>query len=90
MDRKDLEPSLRMLDQAEERLRLLVVAGSEERTRNIFASLSKRLANLTTDQATIAAHADTPMMAGARPCSRDDAIARLAVQMDALSWKNAF
>ncbi len=49
-----------------------------------IASLSERLANLTTDQAAIAAHAGAPMLVSGRPCSRDDAIALLAGQLDAL------
>src|SRR5207247_6267534 len=35
-----------------------------------IAELSERLANLATDQATVAAHADDPVFVGGRPCSR--------------------
>ena len=49
-----------------------------------IASLSKRLSNLTTDQAAVAAHADNPITIGDRTWSREDAPAILSGKLDAL------
>src|SRR5260370_142395 len=49
-----------------------------------IASLSDRLSNLTTDAATATAHAADPLTIGGRRCSREDASAILAGQLDAL------
>jgi N12 class adenine-specific DNA methylase len=49
-----------------------------------IASLSKRLSNLTADQATAAAHAGDPITLGNRTYSREDASAVLGSQLDAM------
>jgi hypothetical protein len=49
-----------------------------------IASLSERLSNLTSDQATTTAHADDPITLGDRRYLREDAPAVLASQLEAL------
>jgi hypothetical protein len=49
-----------------------------------IASLSKRLSNLTADQATASAHASDPIMIGKRRLDREDVGAALAGQLDAM------
>ncbi len=50
----------------------------------IIDDLSKRLANLTADQATLATHADDPITIGNRSYSRDDALTTLGKHLDAV------
>jgi hypothetical protein len=50
-----------------------------------IASLSERLAKLTEDEATAAAHASDCIVIGGRSCSPDDATAVLAGHLDSLS-----
>jgi hypothetical protein len=50
----------------------------------IIASMSKRLSNLTADQATATAHADDPITIGNRTWSHQDAPAVLGNQLDAM------
>src|SRR5438046_7574232 len=47
-----------------------------------IASLSERLSNLTTDEATTTAHDTDPMTIGSCTCSREDAPGILASQLD--------
>lgn len=49
-----------------------------------IASLSERLANLTTDQTTAAAHANDPIIIGRRSYAREDAVGALGGELDAL------
>ena len=49
-----------------------------------IADLSERLSNLTTDDATANAHATDQITVGSRTCSREDAAAILAGQLDSL------
>jgi N12 class adenine-specific DNA methylase len=49
-----------------------------------IAELSGRLSNLSTDQATAAAHAGDTMTIGDRPCSRDDAAVALGTRLETL------
>jgi hypothetical protein len=46
-----------------------------------IARLEQRLAALTQDMATAAAHAGDPLTIGARTCSREEAVARLAARL---------
>ncbi len=48
------------------------------------ASLSERLANLTADETTAAAHATDPIIIGRRSYSREDAVSALGSELDAL------
>ena len=50
----------------------------------VIAGLSSRLSNLTTDQATAAAHADDPMTIGGRTYPREDIQTILAGKLDGL------
>ncbi|HZZ80814.1 MAG TPA: DEAD/DEAH box helicase family protein, partial [Gemmataceae bacterium] len=49
-----------------------------------IASLSRRLAHLTADQATVNAHVGTPLIIGGRRTIREEIAAALAAQLDAL------
>ena len=49
-----------------------------------ITNLTARLSNLTTDQATVAAHASEPITIGNRTCSREDAPGILGGRMDSL------
>ena len=49
-----------------------------------IAGLNERIANLTADQATAAAHAGDPVVIGGRKCLRDEVPAVLAGKLDAL------
>ncbi len=49
-----------------------------------IASLSERLSNITTDQATATAHAEGPITIGSRTCSREDAPGILGRELDSL------
>jgi hypothetical protein len=50
----------------------------------IIADLIQRLSHLTTDEATLAGHADAPIIIGTRACSPEEAPAILAHHLDAL------
>ena len=52
-----------------------------------IARLDKRLADLSADLATLAAHARDPLTIGGRACSRDDALDILGRRLDALPEK---
>jgi len=49
-----------------------------------IAGLSERLSNLNTDQATVAAHGEGPIIIGRRTCSREDAPAILGSQLESV------
>jgi N12 class adenine-specific DNA methylase/SAM-dependent methyltransferase len=49
-----------------------------------IAGLKQRLATLTADRDTVAAHAGDPLILGGRPVAREDAIAVLGERLDAL------
>ena len=52
-----------------------------------IARLTKRLADLSADLATAAAHADDPLIVGGRPCNRTDILDILGHRLDALPEK---
>jgi N12 class adenine-specific DNA methylase/predicted RNA methylase len=52
-----------------------------------IARLEKRLSGLEADRATLAAHADDPVIVGERRCSRTDALDILGARLDALPEK---